>query len=184
MLDRDVIAVLIEHVPDEIRTLRDRIADTEAQRIGPVLERYRELHEHIQELKDRCAQAGHSLTIVLAGKAGTRRRLMKNRRDERRACVMCGTEEIGTPATRFLSRFLLRRGKWKFETLNDISRVPLPTRSGTLRRYPSSGISRLQPMLSCITHFPRGYPLRFWPVKVRIERVGVWPVMHVGERLA
>jgi len=118
MLDRDVIAVLIEHVPDEIRTLRDRIADTEAQRIGPVLERYRELHEHIQELKDRCAQAGHSLTIVLAGKAGTRRRLMKNRRDERRACVMCGTEEIGTPATRFLSRFLLRRGKWKFETLN------------------------------------------------------------------
>jgi hypothetical protein len=118
MLDRDVIAVLIENVPDEVRSLRDSIAGMEGERVGPMLERYRELHEHIKELKDKCAAAGHSLTMVLAGKAGTRRRLMRNRRDERRACVMCGSEEVGTLATGFLARFLLRRARWKFETLN------------------------------------------------------------------
>jgi hypothetical protein len=124
MLDRDIIAELLEHVPEEIKTLRDRIAHTEAEHLGPMLEHYRELHDHIKELKDRCAQAGHSLTVELAGRAGKRRRLMRNRRDERRACMMCGTEEIGTLATGFLSRFLLRRARWKFETLNGhISRI-------------------------------------------------------------
>jgi hypothetical protein len=30
---------------------------------------------------------------------------------------MCGTEEVGTLATGFLFRFLLRRAMWKFERL-------------------------------------------------------------------
>ena len=81
-------------------------------------ERNRKLFEHIKELKDRCGEAGHPLIIVLAGRAGTRRWLMRNGRDERRTCIMCGTEEVGALATGFVSRFLLRRAKWKFERLN------------------------------------------------------------------
>jgi hypothetical protein len=58
------------------------------------------------------------LIIALAGNVGTRRRLMRNRRDERRTCVMCGSEEVGTLATGFPSRFMFRKAKWKFDRLN------------------------------------------------------------------
>jgi hypothetical protein len=124
MLDRDFVAVVMEHVPEEIKALRDSIAALEAQGIGPTHERYRELYGHIKELKERCGESGHSLIIVLAGRSGTRRRLMRNRRDERRTCMMCGTEEVGTIATGFASRFLLRKATWQFERLNgQISRT-------------------------------------------------------------
>ncbi len=118
MLDRDVVAVSLEHVPDEIRAFRDSIATAESEGEGPMWERRREASGHIKELKDRCGTAGHSLIITLAGKPGTRRQLMRNGRDERRACIMCGTEEVGNLATGFLPRFLLRRAGWKFEKLN------------------------------------------------------------------
>jgi hypothetical protein len=118
MLDRDVVAVLMEHVPDQVRSLRDSIARMEGEGAGAVPEHFREAYRQVKELKDRCEQAGHSLTIALAGKVGTRRRLMRNRRDERRTCIMCGTEEVGTLATAFPVRFLLRRTEWKFDTLN------------------------------------------------------------------
>jgi hypothetical protein len=118
MLDRNVVAVFMEQVPDEIEALRDSIAKAETDHIGPRWERHRELQGRIKELKDRCEKTAHSLIIVLAGNVGTRRRLMRNRRDERRTCIMCGTEEVGTLATGFLSRFLFRTAKWKFERLN------------------------------------------------------------------
>jgi hypothetical protein len=65
----------------------------------------------------KCEEAAHSLTIVLAGNVGTRRRLMRNGRNERRTCIICGTEEVGTLVTGFLPRFLFRKAVWKFEIL-------------------------------------------------------------------
>ncbi|HEV3114455.1 MAG TPA: hypothetical protein VGY99_28540 [Candidatus Binataceae bacterium] len=119
MVSRDVVALYMEHVPDDgIRTLRDSIAKEEAALAAPMWERHRELHGRIEELKDKCEEAAHSLTIVLAGNAGTRRRLMRNGRNERRTCILCGTEEIGTLETGFLRRFLSRKAVWKFAKLN------------------------------------------------------------------
>lgn len=118
MLNGDVVAVLLEHVPDEIRKRRDTIAREETEHDGHTWEHHRELYDHINELRDACEKAGHPLIIALTGKPGTRRRLMRNGRDERRTCIMCGTEEVGTIVTRFFVRFLLRRAAWKFERLN------------------------------------------------------------------
>jgi hypothetical protein len=98
--------------------LRDSIARAEADLDAPMWERHKELHGRIEELKDKCEEAAHSLTIVLAGKAGTRRHLMRNGRNERRTCILCGTEEVGTLETGFLRRFLFRNVEWKFEKLN------------------------------------------------------------------
>jgi len=119
MVSRDVIALFMEHMPDdEIRSLRDGIAKAEAELAAPLWERHRDLHGRIKELKDKCEEAGHSLTVVLAGNVGKRRRLMRNCRDERRTCIICGAEEVGTVATGFLRRFLFRKAVWKFEKLN------------------------------------------------------------------
>jgi hypothetical protein len=57
------------------------------------------------------------LTIVLAGNVGMRRRLLRNIRNERRTCIICGTEEVGTLTTGFLRRFLFRNAVWRFEKL-------------------------------------------------------------------
>ena len=103
MVSRDVVALFMDHMPDdEIRSLRDSIAKAEAELTAPMWERHRELHGRIEELKDKCVEAAHSFTIVLAGNVGTRRRLLRNGRDERRTCIICGTEEVGTLATGFL----------------------------------------------------------------------------------
>jgi hypothetical protein len=119
MVSRDVVAFFMEHMPDdEIRTLRDSIAKAEAELAAPIWERHRELHGRIEELKHKCEEAAHSLTIVLAGNVGTRRRLMRNGRNERRTCILCGLEEVGTLATGFLRRFLFQNAVWKFERLN------------------------------------------------------------------
>ncbi len=119
MVSRDIVALFMENMPDdEIRSLRDSIAKAEADLAAPMWERHRELHGRIEELKDKCEAAAHSLTIVLAGNVGTRRRLLKNSRNERRTCIICGTEEVGTLATGFLRRFLFRKAVWKFEKLN------------------------------------------------------------------
>ena len=119
MVSRDVVALFMDQVPDDaIRILRDSIAKAEADLAAPMWERHRELHGRIEQLKDKCGEATHSLTIVLAGTVGTRRRLMRNGRNERRTCILCGTEEIGTPGTGFLRRFLLRKAIWKFVKLN------------------------------------------------------------------
>jgi hypothetical protein len=119
MVSRDVAAILVEHMPDdEIRSLRDGIAKAEAEFTGPIWERYQEQHRRITELKDKCGQTSHALTIVLAGDVGTRWRLMRNGRNERRTCILCGTEEVGTLATGFLPRFLFRKAVWNFEKLN------------------------------------------------------------------
>jgi hypothetical protein len=124
MLSIDFDTVFLQHVPDEIRDMRDGIAGKHAELGGLARERYRELSGHIKELRDECDKAGHSLIVALAGKTGTRRRLMSDRREERRTCVMCGTEEVGAVATRLLVRFLLRRAKWNFQRLNQhISRT-------------------------------------------------------------
>jgi len=125
MVSRDAAALFLEHMPDEeTRSLRDSIAKAEAELIAPRWERHRELHGRIVELKDKCDKAAHSLTIVLAGYVGTRRRLMRNGRNERRTCIMCGAEEVGTLTTGFLRRFLLRKAVWKFEKLKrDASRT-------------------------------------------------------------
>jgi hypothetical protein len=80
-------------------------------------ERHRDLHGRIEELKNKCEEAAHSLTIVLRGKVGVRRRFMRNGWNERRTCMICGSEEIGEPATGFLRRFLARNTMWKFEKL-------------------------------------------------------------------
>jgi hypothetical protein len=82
-----------------------------------VWERHRDLHGRIEELKAKCEEAAHSLTIVLVGKLGTRRRLMRNGWNERRTCMICGTEEIGELVTGFLRGFLVRKAMWKFEKL-------------------------------------------------------------------
>jgi len=100
MVSRDVAALFMEHMPDdEIRSLRDSIAKAEAELSAPMWERHRELHGRIEELKDKCEAAAHSLTIVLAGNVGTRRRLLRNSINERRTCLICGTEEVGTLTT-------------------------------------------------------------------------------------
>ncbi|MGD0291863.1 MAG: hypothetical protein ABSC63_19800 [Candidatus Binataceae bacterium] len=118
MVSRDVAALFMEHMPDdEIRSLRDSISKAEAELNAPRWERHRELHRQIEELKDKCEAAAHSLTIVLAGKVGTRRHLLRNLRNERRTCIICGTEEVGTLTTGFLRRFLFRKAEWKFEKL-------------------------------------------------------------------
>jgi hypothetical protein len=119
MVSRDVATLFMEHMPDDdIRSLRDSIAKAEAELTAPMWERHRDLHGRIEELKDKCAGAAHSLTIVLAGNVGKRRRLLRNGRNERRTCLICGTEEVGTLATGFLRRFLSRKALWKFEKLN------------------------------------------------------------------
>src|SRR5713226_4542078 len=111
MVSRDVAALFMEHMPDdEIRSLRDSIAKAEAELTAPMWERHRELH-------GKCEEAAHFLTIVLAGKVGTRRRLMRNGRNERRTCLLCGSEEVGELATGLLRRFLVRKAVWKFEKL-------------------------------------------------------------------
>jgi hypothetical protein len=119
MVSTEVVTLFMEHMPDdEIRTLRDGIAKAEAELAAPMWERHRELHGRIKELKAKCEEAKHALTIVLAGNAGTRRRLMRNGRNERRTCIICGTEEVGTLATGFLRRFWSRKAVWKFEQMN------------------------------------------------------------------
>jgi hypothetical protein len=88
MVSRDVATLFMEHMPDdEVRSLRDSIAKAEAELTAPMWERHRELHGRIEELKDKCEEAAHSFTIVLAGNVGTRRRLMRNGRNERRTCM-------------------------------------------------------------------------------------------------
>ena len=100
LASRDVVTLFMEHMPDdEIRSLRDSIAKAEAEFTGPIWDHRREQHERINQLKDKCGKASHALTIVLAGNVGTRRRLMRNGWNERRTCLMCGTEEEGTLAT-------------------------------------------------------------------------------------
>jgi hypothetical protein len=118
MVSRDVAPLFAIQMPDdEVRCLRDSIAKAEAELTTPMWERYRALHGRIEELKGKCEKAGHSLTIVLVGNVGTRRRLMRNNRNERRTCIICGTEEAGVLATGFLRRFLFRKAVWKFEIL-------------------------------------------------------------------
>lgn len=125
MVSRDIAALFIEHTPnDEIRSLRDSIAKADAELSAPMWERHRELQGRIEELRDKCEAAAHSLTIVLAGSVGSRRRLLRNCRNERRTCLICGTEEVGSLTTDFLRRFLFRKGVWKFEKLKqDAARV-------------------------------------------------------------
>jgi hypothetical protein len=118
MVSSDIVALFMEKVPDEIRMLRDSIAKTEADHAGIAWEHQRELQTHVAELKNKCEASAHSLAIALAGKVGTRRRFLRNSRDERRVCIMCGTEEVGKFASGAIFRFLFRRGKWKFGTLN------------------------------------------------------------------
>src|SRR5271155_5632579 len=99
MASRDVAALFMDHMPDdEMRSLRDSIAKAEAELGASMWERRRELHGRIEELKAKCEEAGHSLTIVLAGNAGTRRRLVSNGWNERSTCIICGTEEMGALA--------------------------------------------------------------------------------------
>jgi hypothetical protein len=118
MVSRDAVALFMEQMPDdEVRALRDSIAGAEGELAAPIWERQRALQGRVKDLKARCETAEHSLTIVLAGAPGRRRRLMRDRRNERRSCIMCGTEEVGTLATGFLRRFLFRRAVWKFEKL-------------------------------------------------------------------
>ena len=108
----------MEHLPDdEVRKIRDSIAQAEAELTAALWERHRDLHGRIEELKAKCEQAGHSLMIVLAGKVGPRWRLLRRGWSERRTCILCGTEEIGKLATGFLKRFLVRQAVWKFEKL-------------------------------------------------------------------
>ena len=93
MNSRELVALFMEHLPDdEIRTLRDSIANAEAQFTGTIWDHRREQHERIKELQDKCGKASLALTIVLAGSVGTRRRMMRNGWNECRTCLMCGTE--------------------------------------------------------------------------------------------
>src|SRR5580658_1733901 len=118
MVSRDIAALFMEHMrDDELRSLRDSIAQAEAALTTSVWERHRDLHGRIEELKAKCEGAAHSLTIVLTGKVGSRWRFMRNGWNERRTCILCGTEEIGELATGFLRRFLVRKAVWKFEKL-------------------------------------------------------------------
>jgi len=108
----------MEHMrDDEIRALRDSIARADTEVSASVWERYRGLRERIEELKARCEEAAHSFTIVLVGKSGTRRHLVRDGWNERRTCIMCGTEEVGALATGFARRFLTRKVAWRFEKL-------------------------------------------------------------------
>jgi hypothetical protein len=66
------------------RTIRN-----EAELTASVWERHRELHGRIEELKGKCKEAAHSLTVVLAGSVGTRQRLMRNGRNQPRTCIIC-----------------------------------------------------------------------------------------------
>jgi hypothetical protein len=119
LASRELVALFMEHQPDdEIRSLRDSIAKAEAEFTGPIWDHRREQHQRIKELMDKCGKASHALTIVLAGRVGTRRRLMRNGWPECRTCLICGTEEEGTLATGFWPRFLFRKAVWKFEKLN------------------------------------------------------------------
>ena len=119
MASREIGALFMEYLPDdEIRSLRDSIAKAQTEFTGPIWDHRRGQHDRVKELMDKCGQASHALIIVLAGNVGTRRRLMRNGHNERRTCFMCGTEEEGTLATGFLSRFLFRKAVWKFEKLN------------------------------------------------------------------
>ncbi len=117
MLNSDVVTIFMEQVPEDVRSLRDGLAKAEIDN-DPTWERRRELQGRIKDLKNRCEESAHSLIIVLAGNVGTRRRLMRNERAERRTCIMCGTEEVGTLATGSISHFMLRRAEWKFDRLN------------------------------------------------------------------
>ena len=58
------------------------------------------------------------MTFVLAAMPARGGVLLRNGRNERRTCLICGTEEVGTLATGFLRRFLFRKAVWKFERLN------------------------------------------------------------------
>jgi hypothetical protein len=79
----------MEHMPDdEIRSLRDSIAKAEAEITAPMWERHRELNGRIGELKDKCAGAAHSVTVVLAGDVGKRRRLL--------SCMLSSSSSSGT----------------------------------------------------------------------------------------
>lgn len=118
MFSSELFDFFMEVVPDEIRLLRDQTAKRETENSEPIWEHLRGAHEQIAGLKSKCQEKGHPLMIELRGKTGTRRRLLKNTRNERRACVMCGTEEVGTVTTGFLRRLLLRNTKWKFQDLN------------------------------------------------------------------
>ena len=114
----------MEHLPDdEIRSLRDCMAKAEAEFTGPIWDHRRERHKRIKELMVRCGKASHALTIVLAGRAGTRRRLGRNGWPECRTCLVCGSEEEGNLATGFFHRSLFRKAVWKFENLNWAART-------------------------------------------------------------
>jgi hypothetical protein len=131
----------MEHLPnDEVRKIRDSIAQAEAELTAALWERHRDLHGRIEELKAKCEQAGHSLMIVLAGKVGPRRRLLRRGWSERRTCILCGTEEIGKLATGFVKRFLVRQAVWKFEKLTGQHRKQLwlsaRKATGGAKRFP------------------------------------------------
>lgn len=115
MVGTEIFEFFLEHMPDdEIRSLRDRIAKTEAEFTAQTWDDRQAQSKQIKELKEKCAQGSHALTIVLAGNLRTRRRLMRNGWNERRTCLMCGTEEEGTLTTGLFARFLLGKGVWKF----------------------------------------------------------------------
>jgi hypothetical protein len=119
LVGTDTVEFFLEQIPDdEIRSLRDRIAKAEAEFSGPMWEHRQAQSRQIKELKEKCAQGSHALTIVLAGNVGTRRRLMRNGWNERRTCLMCGSEEEGTLATGVFARFLFRKGVWNFAKMN------------------------------------------------------------------
>lgn len=118
MVNTDIFALVGKQLPGEIVFLRDSIAEAEARHPGHVWERRRDVYEDVKRLKDRCEQSGHPVLIALAGSAAGWRRSARIGRAERRVCIMCGTEEIGQPASGFLRRVLLGRGRWNFEKLN------------------------------------------------------------------
>ncbi len=118
MFNGDAAVLVTEHLPDDLRALRDTIARTEAERPGHVWERHRDAFDLIKRFRSRCETTGHCLVIALNGRPGSLCKLMRNRRDERRTCIMCGTEEVGKPVTGLVRRILFGRVKWKFETLN------------------------------------------------------------------
>src|SRR6266851_1795336 len=161
MVSRDVTALFMAHMPDdELRSLRDSIAKAEAELTAPMWERHRELHGRIEELKGKCEEAAHSLTIVLAGNVGTRRRLMRNGRNERRTCLICGSEEVGTLATGLLRRFLVRKAVWKFEKLKRDAARTFIDPEWYLETAASSGTSRSQPMSCFSMHSLTAYIFR------------------------
>src|SRR5260370_38218304 len=60
-----------------------------------------------RSLKGKCEEAAHFLTIVPAGKVGRRRRLIRNGRNDRRTCFLCGGEAGGHPWTGLMRRCVL-----------------------------------------------------------------------------